>query len=187
MAEFKRIEPTVGSEWICLTKDPYSANINVGQVVRVELVTLDQVAYTSGMPYPWYCPKDEWHDHFTPAPPYTPKAIEDKQNTCSDDSLQPDGSVASYYDFPKGMVTLNDYLEHMGETSWLGDSFHLANIVKAATRWGRKGGTTKSYDARKFIYSGCRLLMKYTSPEEVRSTLLKLLDDPQFQPKKDNP
>lgn len=116
---------------------------------------------------------------------YTPKAI----NTSNEDSFssKPDGSVASYYDFPKGMITLNDWLEYMGEYFWKGDSFHLANIVKAATRWGRKGGTGKEYDARKFIYSGCRLLMKYTSAEEVHRTLNKILQDPQFQPKDKDP
>lgn len=95
---------------------------------------------------------------------------------------KPDGGPSSYYDFKNG-GTLNDELEHKGETQWLGDTFHLANIVKAAWRWGIKSGTTKEYDARKFIYSGARLLMKYAGVVELRATLQRLLDDPQFQEK----
>lgn len=92
-----------------------------------------------------------------------------------------DGSASTYYDFPKGALTLNDLLESKGEQQWLGDSFHLSNIVKAAWRWGEKSGTSEAYDARKFIYSGARLLMKYAGVAATRETLQKLLDDPQFQ------
>lgn len=93
---------------------------------------------------------------------------------------QPDGGPAEYYDLPPNPKTLNDLLEYKGDKHWLGDSFHLANIVKAAWRWGIKSGVDKSYDARKFIYSGVRLLLKYQGLEETRATLQKLLDDPQF-------
>lgn len=93
---------------------------------------------------------------------------------------KPDGGPAEYYDLPPNPVTLNDLLEYKGDKHWLGDSFHLANIVKAAWRWGIKSGTDKSYDARKFIYSGVRLLLKYQGLTETRKTLQKLLDDPQF-------
>ena len=98
---------------------------------------------------------------------------------------KPDGGPAEYYDLPQDrpMNTLNDILEWKGETQWLGDSFHLANITKAGWRWGIKDGTTKEYDARKFIYSGARLLMKYAGVKELRKTLQKMLDDPQFQEK----
>jgi len=94
--------------------------------------------------------------------------------------IKPDGGPSSYYDLQNG-GTLNDELEHKGDTQWLGDTFHIANIVKAAWRWGIKKGTTKEYDARKFIYSGCRLLMKYAGKEEVRETLERMLNDPQFR------
>jgi hypothetical protein len=95
----------------------------------------------------------------------------------------PDGGPADYYDLPQDrpMKTLNDVLEWKGESQWLGDSFHLANVTKAAWRWGIKSGTTKAYDARKFIYSGARLLMKYAGVKALRETLQKMLDDPQFQ------
>lgn len=95
--------------------------------------------------------------------------------------IKSDGGPSSYYDFPAGAITLNDLIEHKSDKQWLGDSFHLSNIVKAAWRWGDKEGTTKEYDARKFIYSGCRLLMKYAGVGAVRKTLQALLDDPQFQ------
>ena len=101
----------------------------------------------------------------------------EKENT----KIKSDGGPSSYYDFPAGAITLNDLIEHKSDKQWLGDSFHLSNIVKAAWRWGDKEGTTKEYDARKFIYSGCRLLMKYAGVKSVRETLQAMLDDPQFQ------
>lgn len=94
--------------------------------------------------------------------------------------LKPDGGPAEYYDLPPNPKTLNDLLEYKGDKHWLGDSFHLSNIVKAAWRWGIKSGVDKAYDARKFIYSGVRLLLKYQGLEETRATLQKMLDDPQF-------
>ena len=100
---------------------------------------------------------------------------------------KPDGGPADYYDLPRDtpMNTLNDILEWKGETQWLGDSFHLSNIIKAGWRWGIKDGTTKAYDSRKFIYSGARLLMKYAGVKALRETLQKMLDDPQFQERED--
>ena len=92
----------------------------------------------------------------------------------------PDGGPAIYYDFPEGFNTLNDIIEWKSETQWLGDSFHLANLLKACWRWGIKEGTSKEYDARKIIYSGARLLMKYAGKEEVRKTLERMLNDKQF-------
>ena len=173
----------VGSKWVCLKDYPYTANVMSGDVVQVSMVSGDSINYTTGFGGSWLGSVSTWFEDFEPLI-YTPKAID----TSFEDSFsKPDGSVASYYDFPKGMVTLNDWLEYMGEKFWLGDSFHLANTVKAATRWGRKDNTSKAYDARKFIYSGCRLLMKYTSAEEVHNTLTKIIEDPQFQPKDKDP
>jgi len=97
-----------------------------------------------------------------------------------DTTDKPDGGPAEYYDFPKDYNTLNDVIEWKGDTSWKGDSFHLGNIVKAAWRWGIKEGTSKEYDARKFMYSGARLLMKYAGKDKLRETLQKMLDDKQF-------
>lgn len=99
--------------------------------------------------------------------------------------IQSDGGPSTYYDFPTNATTLNDLLEYKGENQWLGDSFHLSNITKAVWRWGDKAGTTKDYDARKIIYSGCRLLMKYVGVQATRDALQKLLDDPQFQVRED--
>lgn len=95
----------------------------------------------------------------------------------------PTGGPSEYYDFPSGAVTLNDILEYKADNSWLGDSFHLGNLLKAIWRWGNKGGTSKEYDARKIIYTGCRLLMKYAGKEAVHTELKKLLVDKQFEVK----
>jgi hypothetical protein len=92
------------------------------------------------------------------------------------------GGPAAYYDFPSSAVTLNDLIEYKGKKDWDGqDAFHLGNILKAAWRFGIKSNTSKDYDSRKFIYSGCRLLMMYAGIDELRKTLQTILDDPQFK------
>jgi hypothetical protein len=93
----------------------------------------------------------------------------------------PDGGPQEYYDLPSNTATLNDLIEYKSDKHWLGDSFHLSNILKASWRWGIKSGTSKEYDARKFIYSGARLLKKYAGVQAVRDTLQRMLDDPQFK------
>jgi hypothetical protein len=98
-------------------------------------------------------------------------------------TIKADGGPQAYYDLPVGAITLNDLIEDHSDKYWLGDSFHLSNIMKAAWRWGIKAGTSKDYDARKFIYSGCRLLMKHAGVKAVRDTLQQMLNDPQFQEK----
>lgn len=95
----------------------------------------------------------------------------------------PDGGPQAYYDLPPDAITLNDLIEFKSYNQWLGDTAHLFNIFKAAWRWGIKEGTSKEYDARKFIYSGARLLMYYAGVEATRETLQKMLDDPQFNNK----
>jgi hypothetical protein len=95
-------------------------------------------------------------------------------------TIKSDGGPSTYFDLCNG-GTLNDELERKGDEQWLGDSFHLGNVVKLAWRWGIKEGTDKAYDANKLIYSGARLLMKYKGVSAVRKSLQKLLDDPQFQ------
>tara|TARA_R110000772_G_scaffold94334_4_gene192175 strand:+ start:5724 stop:6194 length:471 start_codon:yes stop_codon:yes gene_type:complete len=94
--------------------------------------------------------------------------------------IKSDGGPSGYFDLRNG-GTLNDELEHKGDTQWLGDSFHLGNVVKLAWRWGIKSGTEKSYDANKLMYSGARLYMKYAGVTKLRKALQKLLDDPQFK------
>lgn len=119
--------------------------------------------------------------------PYTPtpKVTFDHAEDATRKPLA-DGGPSAYYDFPSNCVTLNDLMEWKGDTQWGGDSFHLANVTKAAWRWGIKSGTSQAYDARKLVYSGARLLMKYTSKTELRSYLLQLLEDPQFSVKEGN-
>lgn len=170
----------VGSKWVCKEDEPYSTPVVCGEIV--EIVKLNGgVIFFKPLRFAeeWYGMLSDWKEYF---------GLCDAEDVhwipVEGDPKEPDGGPSAYYDFPEGMVTLNDYLEYMGETSWKGDSFHLANIVKAATRWGRKGGTSREYDARKFIYSGCRLLMKYAGAQEVRNTLKTMLDDPQFQERK---
>lgn len=92
-----------------------------------------------------------------------------------------DGGPASYYDFPAAWQTLNDYIEHKSGSQWGADSFHLANITKAACRWGDKEGTTKAYDARKIVYSALRILRRICGPEAVQEYLKELQADKQFQ------
>lgn len=94
---------------------------------------------------------------------------------------KPDGGPADYYDFPEGYNTLNDLLEWKGDSQWKGDSFHLSNLTKAAWRWGIKEGVDKSYDARKIIYSGARLLQKVAGRQALRLMLQQMLDDKQFK------
>jgi hypothetical protein len=141
------------------------------------------------------CPKDK-DKHTADAIRYTQPAVIDHfhwrkmfnakaQDTADAFSgvfgtIKSDGGPSTYFDLCNG-GTLNDELERKGDEQWLGDSFHLGNVVKLAWRWGIKEGTDKAYDANKLIYSGVRLLMKYKGVAAVRKSLQKLLDDPQFQ------
>jgi hypothetical protein len=95
--------------------------------------------------------------------------------------IKSDGGPASYYDFPPDWQTLNDYIEYKSEHQWGADSFHLANITKAGCRWGDKDGTSKTYDARKIVYSALRILRRLCGAEEVRKFLWELLEDDQFK------
>jgi hypothetical protein len=92
-----------------------------------------------------------------------------------------DGGPAPYYDFPPDWNTFNDFLEYKSVNQWKGYSFHLGNIGKAICRWGDKGGTTETYDAKKIIYSGCRVLKMMVGTEKLREYLQSLLDDDQFK------
>lgn len=92
-----------------------------------------------------------------------------------------DGGPSGYYDWPTEWNTLNDFIEDKSVKQWKGFSFHLGNIVKAVTRWGDKAGTTEEYDAKKIIYSGCRVLKMIIGKEKLREYLQSLLDDTQFK------
>ncbi len=92
-----------------------------------------------------------------------------------------DGGPSSYYDFPESWTTFNDFIEYKSEAQWGHFSFHLGNIGKVLCRWGDKQGTLISYDAKKIIYSGCRVLKMILGTEALREYLHRLLEDPQFQ------
>jgi len=91
-----------------------------------------------------------------------------------------DGGPTSYYDFPPDWKTWNDFADYKAQQQWKEHSFHLGNIGKAICRWGDKGGTTKSYDARKIVYSGLRVLLMLEGKENVQEYLDNLREDPQF-------
>lgn len=95
--------------------------------------------------------------------------------------IESDGGPSKYYDFPPSWTTLNDYIEYKSEHQWGADSFHLANITKAGCRWGDKNGTTKTYDAKKIVYSALRILRRLSGTQSVRDFLQDLLDDDQFK------
>ena len=73
--------------------------------------------------------------------------------------IKSDGGPSDYYDFLEGWKTWNDLADYKAKNQWKEHSFHLGNVGKAIYRWGEKDGTTKSYDTRKIVYSGLRVLM----------------------------
>ena len=99
------------------------------------------------------------------------------------DNVESDGGPSSYYDFPPDWKTWNDFADYKATKQWKEHSFHLGNVGKVLCRWGDKAGTTKSYDARKIIYSGLRVLLMLEGGQDVRSYLESLLEDPQFKPR----
>jgi hypothetical protein len=162
--------------------DIVCANVSGGVIEKVVIIT--KMAEGDPLRANMYTVRDlrqklhyVYEDNLYPTSPLAPKQYTANQK----EHKKPDGGPADYYDIPYKAHTLNDLLEYKGEYHWRGDSFHLANLVKAAWRWGVKQGTTESYDARKFIYSGARLLMKYAGVKELRDTLQRMLDDPQFK------
>ena len=95
---------------------------------------------------------------------------------------EPDGGPAGYYDLPfKDWVTVNDMVEYLSDTQWGKYSWIFKDIIKACTRFGKKSGTDKAYDAKKIIYYGARLLMSVTDKDTTRKYLQRLLDDKQFK------
>ena len=95
---------------------------------------------------------------------------------------KPDGGPADYYDLPfKDWVTVNDMVEYLSEKQWGKHSWIFKDILKACTRFGEKSGTDKTYDTKKIIYYGCRLLMSVTDKATTRKYLQQLLDDKQFK------
>jgi uncharacterized protein YodC (DUF2158 family) len=95
--------------------------------------------------------------------------------------IKSDGGPSSYYDFLPKWKTWNDFADYKSSKQWQEHSFHLGNVGKVLCRWGDKSGTTKSYDAKKIVYSGLRVLMMLEGSKTVREYLQRLLDDPQFK------
>ena len=96
--------------------------------------------------------------------------------------IKTDGGSASYYDAPfQDFTTVNDMIDYYSKNFWGWRSYIFKDIVKAVTRFGRKEGTDESYDAKKIIYYGCRLLMSVTDKSTTRKYLQQLLDDKQFK------
>jgi hypothetical protein len=90
------------------------------------------------------------------------------------------GGPTTYYDYDPSWVTHNDYLEAKA-SQWGVHSWHLSNISKVLTRWGCKDGASLSYDAKKGLYSFCRIFAVIAGKGALRKYLQELLDDPQFK------
>ena len=97
------------------------------------------------------------------------------------DGINSDGGPSAYYDFHEGWRTWNDFADYKARQQWKEHSFHLGNVGKVLCRWGDKSGTSKSYDARKIVYSGLRVLLMLEGKENVRAYLENLLEDNQFK------
>ena len=93
-----------------------------------------------------------------------------------------DGGPSKYYDFLNGWQTWNDLADYKSVKQWKEHSFHLGNIGKAIFRWGEKDGTSKTYDAKKIVYSGLRVLLMLEGKDKVEKYLTDLLKDRQFKP-----
>lgn len=103
--------------------------------------------------------------------------------SCEPLAQKQEGGPATYYDFEEGWVTWNDLADFKSTNQWKEHSFHLGNVGKAIYRWGSKGGTSKSYDTRKIIYSGLRVLMMLEGKAKTVDYLNELLNDNQFKDK----
>lgn len=95
--------------------------------------------------------------------------------------INSDGGPSDYYDFQPDWVTWNDLADYKSKAQWKEHSFHLGNIGKAIFRWGEKNGTTKTYDAKKIIYSALRILLMLEGKKSVKEYLETLLKDEQFK------
>lgn len=71
-----------------------------------------------------------------------PKQETDEQ----DKKIKSDGWATSYYDIPASVKDVDDLIMHFN-LNW-----HMANIVKAAIRYGRKEGISKGYDLNKILF-----------------------------------
>ena len=95
------------------------------------------------------------------------------------------GGPSLYYDMPYATwVTTNDQMEYLAEHKWGKYAIHLKDIFKGLCRWGDKQGTTPSYDTRKIIYYGLRVLMMLEGKANLQQYLSDLKNDPQFKESK---
>jgi hypothetical protein len=60
--------------------------------------------------------------------------------------IKSDGWATSYYDIPDTVKDVDDLIVHF-KLNW-----HMANILKACIRYGRKSGVTKEYDLNKMKF-----------------------------------
>jgi hypothetical protein len=166
----------VGSEWKALVDEPWSAGVYLDEQVIVTDVDTKtgSLTFKDGRNELWSGSLGRWLENFAPVGQGL-GYFDYPDNTLVKLSAVSDGGPAEYYDFPEGAITLNDLIEHKDM------DFHRGNIFKACWRYGTKKGVSKEYDARKIIYSGARILMKLVGVVELRNTLIKMLDDPQFQ------
>lgn len=95
--------------------------------------------------------------------------------------INSDGGPSNYYDFQPDWITWNDLADYKSKAQWKEHSFHLGNIGKAIFRWGEKNGTTKTYDAKKIVYSALRVLLMLEGKKAVKDYLELLLKDEQFK------
>jgi hypothetical protein len=165
--------------------EPFGAPIKVGDLVEID--PSEWLDHSTSMLYfhdkgqkMWSGTKSTWDKYFEPVSRGSiPDFCFEREGTRiipQDHVIKTsDGGPSDYYDFPFGAITLNDLIEHKNM------DFHRGNIFKACWRFGTKEGTSKVYDARKIIYSGARILMGLVGVVELRKTLQKMLDDPQFQ------
>lgn len=170
---------TIGDK-VTVVKEVCGHNFNIGEVVDVAYLTPDKNGFgargSDGKTWNMVNREVIPYQYVESVPENTMAALVGFVDKVMEDVPQaPDGGPAKYYDFPEEPKTLNDLIEFkdMG--------FHLGNIFKACWRYGTKVGVTKEYDARKIIYSGCRLLKRLVGTQELRDTLQRILDDPQFK------
>lgn len=145
-------------------KDKYLERAEPGQVVEVEAPKVVKPVGLRDFGLPVAAPK-VWFDN------------PDKQ------PIKSDGGPSTYYDFKPDWVTLNDAMEYLAEHRWGKYALHLKDSMKACFRFGSKDGADVSYDAKKLVYSGLRLLVMIEGKGKVQQFLAKLAADPQFQSK----
>lgn len=108
--------------------------------------------------------------------------IEDRMEPQVCNKTKSDGGPSSYYDMPfSEWVTVNDMMEYLAEYKWGKYGIHLKDIFKGLCRWGEKSGTNITYDTKKIIYYGCRVLRMLAGKEAVHKYLIELLEDQQFK------